>query len=83
MTMNFDEWLDLGYKEGWVGPPICDTHDGTPMADSEFAEFEDGGDPCIHILRLYESPEQKAEIECDHSPSVWRAANRGLPHGTA
>jgi hypothetical protein len=81
--MNFDEWLGLGYKEGWVGPPICDTHDGTPMSDAEIAEFDEGSDPCVHVLRLYESPEQKAQVECDHSPSTWRAMNRGLSDGTA
>lgn len=83
MSMTFDEWIEYGYTMGWAGPPICDTHDGTPMSDAEFGEFESGSDPCIHIIRLYEDAEQKKQVECDHSPSTWRAANRGLPHGTA
>ena len=79
--MTFDEWIQHGYDQGWVGPPICDTHDGTPISEEEFAQFEDGGDPCVHILRLYEDAEQKQQVECSHSPSTWRAANRVLTDG--
>jgi hypothetical protein len=76
MDMTFDQWLKLGYDMGWAGPDVCETHDGTPISEAEDAEFEDG-DPCIHVIRLYESPEHKAEIEANHSPSVWRATNKG------
>jgi hypothetical protein len=31
-----------------------------------------GDDPCIHIIRLYESPEHAEAIEESHSPSMWR-----------
>jgi hypothetical protein len=31
-----------------------------------------GQDPCIHIIRLYESPEHAEGIEESHSPSMWR-----------
>ena len=81
--ISFDEWIEEGYIRGWIGPPVCDTHDGTPISEAEFAEFEDGGDPCIHVIRLYEDPETKQQVEESHSPSIWRASNRGLHHGTA
>lgn len=76
--MDFEYWLEYGYKKGWVGPPICDTHDGTPISEEEFGQFEEGGDPCIHVLRLYEDKEHKEQVEHSHSPSIWRASNSGL-----
>lgn len=81
--ISFDEWIEEGYIRGWIGPPVCDTHDGTPISETEFAEFEEGGDPCIHVIRLYEDAETKQKVEESHSPSIWRASNMGLHHGTA
>lgn len=75
---DFDEWLEEGYVRGWIGPPICETHDGLPMSDKELQEFDEGGDPCIHILRLYEDKEAKDSVECSHGPSIWRATNISL-----
>lgn len=76
--MDFEAWLQFGIDNGWAGPPVCETHDGLPMSDGESTAFENGEDPCIHIIRLYEDGETKASVEADHSPSVWRATNRGL-----
>lgn len=75
---DFEQWLKEGYDNGWVGAPVCHTHDGFPLSEAELSEFDEGGDPCMHMLRLYEDVEQKTSIEADHSPSVWRAGNRGL-----
>ena len=75
--MDFDEWLARGYKNGWVGVPVCSTHDGVPTTASEDEEFEEG-DPCIHVLRVYESTDVKRMVEENHSPSVWRRSNLGL-----
>jgi hypothetical protein len=77
-VIDFDDWLQYGYQQGWCGPAVCSTHDGTPMSDSEANEFDEGDEPCIHVLRLYADPEEKAAVEADHSPSQWRASNRGL-----
>ena len=75
--MTFDEWLAIGYENGWVGVPVCYTHDGLPTSASEDEEFETG-DPCINVVRLYESTDVKRMVEENHSPSVWRAWNLGL-----
>lgn len=75
--MDFEQWLELGIKEGWVGPAVCYTHDGLPTTEAEDAEFEEG-DPCIHIMRLYEDVDTKLGVEANHSPSIWRATNRGI-----
>lgn len=50
--MTQDEWLTLGIERGFCGRPRCDTHDGADMTEEEKADFEDGGDPCICVVRL-------------------------------
>jgi len=60
--MDFSEWMQLGRDNHWVSEIVCDTHDGVPMSEAEWLEFEEG-DPCISIMRVYESEEQKREIE--------------------
>lgn len=78
MTISFDEWLQQGYEAGFCGPPLCETHDAVGTTEAEDTDFSEGFDPCIHVLRLYESPEVKAGVEANHAPSQWRASNRGL-----
>ena len=46
----FLTWLRLGMKNGWIGPPVCDTHDGTPTSEEE---DESDYDCCVHVVRLY------------------------------
>lgn len=70
--MTFNDWIKHGIDEGWCGPPVCETHDGTPTTPAEDEEYDEGGDPCIHIVRLYADPETKAAVEANHSPSQWR-----------
>lgn len=72
MTHTFNEWLKIGVDNGWCGVPVCSTHDGIPTTEAEDAEFNDGGDPCIHVIRMYESPDDKTAVEQNHSPSQWR-----------
>jgi len=69
---SFEEWMAYGIGQGWCGPPVCYVHDGLPTAPEEDDEFDEGGDPCIHVIRMYESDEQKKSIEDAHSPSQWR-----------
>jgi hypothetical protein len=77
MDIDFEEWLRQGVENGWAGPAVCYTHDGLPTTEAEDTEFEEN-DPCIHIIRLYDDAEQKKAVEANHSPSVWRASNRGI-----
>lgn len=72
MDLTFDEWISYGIEKGWCGPPVCYTHDGLPMSESEMQEFDDGTDPCMHIVRMYEDIDMKDQIEDNHSPSKWR-----------
>ena len=69
--MEFSEWMQIGIEQGWCGPPVCYTHDGLPTSTAEDDEFEEG-DPCIHIIRMYDSKEHRDAVEESHSPSQWR-----------
>ena len=72
MDLTFDEWMSYGIEKGWCGPPVCYTHDGLPMSEHEMQGFDDGEDPCMHVVRMYEGIGMKDEIEDNHSPSKWR-----------
>jgi hypothetical protein len=72
MDITFDEWISYGIEKGWCGPPVCYTHDGLPMSEQEYAEFDEGQDPCTHVVRMYEDIDMKKSIEENHSPSQWR-----------
>ena len=72
MDITFDEWISYGIEKGWCGPPVCYTHDGLPMSEQEYAEFDEGQDPCTHVVRMYEDIDMKKNIEENHSPSQWR-----------
>jgi hypothetical protein len=58
MSSEYDEqefhaWLVSGIEKGWISDPFCYTHDGDPyMTEEEEQEWEDGGDPCSHVVKL-------------------------------
>ena len=75
--MTFDEWIKTGYDLGYCTPPVCATHDGIPSTATEDEQWEEGDDPCLHIVRLYNGIEEKKSVEANYSPAVWRASNLG------
>lgn len=75
--LDFATWAELGIRKGWCGPPVCEPHDGLPTTEAEDNDMMDGGDPCIHIIRLYPDDYTKAGVEANHAPTVWRASNAG------
>jgi len=72
IELEFDQWMAAGIKAGWCGPPVCAPHDGIPMTMLEEEGYDDGDDPCIHILRMYPDHDVKWQVEANHSPSNWR-----------
>ena len=72
MDLTFEDWMTYGIQKGWCGPPVCYTHDGLPMSEQEYAEFDEGQDPCTHVVRMYDDVGMKENIENNHSPSNWR-----------
>lgn len=51
--MDFGEWVKYGVDKGWVTCPFCNTHDGGPLTEEEEREFEEGGDPCLVMMRVW------------------------------
>ena len=76
--MNFEKWLQYGYKNKWCGPSVCKIHEGLPTTIFENEELFKGNDPCIHIIRLYDDEDMKQAVEANHSASRWLADNRGF-----
>ncbi len=75
--MDFDTWAKVGYEAGWCSPPVCYSHDGVPMTATEIEELDAGEEPCLHVIRLYESMDQKKGCEAQNPAAVWRATNQG------
>lgn len=69
---NYNSWLTYGVKMGWCGPAVCYTHDGLPTTEEEDGSWEEGEDPCIHVIRMYEDDNVRDAVEANHSPSNWR-----------
>lgn len=45
-------WLNFGIDQHYISEPACNSHEGVPLYPEEEQEFEDGGDPCIPVVRL-------------------------------
>ncbi len=71
--MTFDEWIQIGVDNKWCGAPVCSSHDGIPMSEAEEQMWEEGSDPCHHVVRLYESEEVADEINQTFSAYSWRS----------
>lgn len=52
---EFGIWLANGVERGWISNPYCNTHDGgyEYMSIEEIEEWEAGGDPCEHVIRIF------------------------------
>lgn len=51
--LGIRDWLKIGIDKGWVTEAFCNTHDGDPyMTDEEATDWEDGGDPCMHVVKF-------------------------------
>lgn len=61
--MDFDEWLAYGIDHKWCLYPTCYMHDGVPTTNAEAEELEEGYDPCMHVVRLFSSPEEFDEAK--------------------
>lgn len=55
-TADFEEWLKFGSDKGWISDVFCNTHDGgySAMTEEEIAEWDEGGDPCMFVVRVKE-----------------------------
>ena len=51
-NLSFDEGLKIGEDLGFCSQQFCHTHDLPPLTETEDNWFSDGGDPCVHVVRL-------------------------------
>jgi hypothetical protein len=47
------DWLAYGVDHGFCSEVVCGTHDGLPYTDEESEEWDEGLDPCVHVVRMY------------------------------
>jgi hypothetical protein len=52
--MKFSEWLNIGLDKKWISNIHCETHEGTQMTKEELDAWDEGQDPCIPIIRVWE-----------------------------
>jgi hypothetical protein len=52
---EFGIWLINGIERGWISEPYCHTHDGGMqyMSEEEMKEWDEGGDPCENVIRIF------------------------------
>lgn len=57
--MTVHEWLELGVAEGFCTEVACEMHEsGSYWTGDEIQAYEDGDDPCIPIVRLWEPEDE-------------------------
>ena len=51
---EFWQWFQKGVDNDWITDTFCLTHDAgyEQMTDEERQEWEDGGDPCCHVVKF-------------------------------
>ena len=55
--MNRDEFfamLTAAMEAGHISDIHCGMHDGLPMTEEENADLEEGFDPCVPVVRIWE-----------------------------
>ena len=50
--MDFDEWITVGIQQGFCSEQFCMTHAGPILTDKELEAWDEGIDPCHHVVRL-------------------------------
>jgi hypothetical protein len=69
------EWIAMGIRRGWCGPPVCVIHDGIPATHDETEQLDEGLDPCIHMMRPYHDSIEQLVIEDNHPETNARKRN--------
>jgi hypothetical protein len=50
---EFYEWLQIGIDKKWVSDVMCVTHNGLENTEEEEEQWNEGGDPCQHAIRVW------------------------------
>ena len=50
---SIHDWIRVGIEHGYCTPDFCNTHEGDPyMTKQEEQEWDEGGDPCMVVVKL-------------------------------
>lgn len=79
--MDRREWLEFGIRQGFCSAPVCSTHDGIPTSAGEDNEWDEGNDPCVHVIRPYADDDERLVVEDNFSPAQWRKAEWLIENG--
>jgi hypothetical protein len=52
-TIDVHDWVQYGVDMGWSSDIFCETHDGGPVTEEEYKQWDDGQDPCAPMIRLW------------------------------
>lgn len=61
--MKLHDWIAIGREHGFCSAVTCETHDGIPMSDKEYAQFDNGDDPCVLAVRIYTEDTTMEDVE--------------------
>jgi hypothetical protein len=50
---DFTDWLAIGLDKGWISDVSCFCHDQVPMTSEEEMDWEESGEVCIPVVRLW------------------------------
>jgi hypothetical protein len=79
--MDQGEWIELGVLLKFCAEPECQTHGLVALTPEEHAEFEEGGDPCVPVLRLWHEGEAPGSEVLTSSPGATETMTRSSPSG--
>jgi hypothetical protein len=60
--MEISHWIEFGVEQGWIGPPMCHTHDGRPPENEELHG-------CGLYIRVYKTYDELLWVEENHQNS--------------
>lgn len=69
---DYIAWIRHGLAKHWISPPACYFHDGIGMLPEEEVALDEGDDPCIWLIRVYEDEKMAEELNSIHPPYSWR-----------
>ena len=74
--VSIQEWLEQGYKLGFISRPYCEFHEGLPLSLDE-ADNENLGDECAYAVRVSRDKEERDLVE-DNQPSTVKVSSLGI-----
>jgi hypothetical protein len=57
VELSLVDWLEYGHAHGYCTGVSCDLHDGVELTDAELEALDNGGEPCIPVVRIWASVE--------------------------